>query len=86
MMIISLQYVVYKAPTELCKVLWGCLVEFYTHLVCFCLFGRSLEAVDCSADPGKISSRSKFFGSVDFLLSSYFLYLGSQEKWDLYLM
>ena len=53
MMITSLWYVVCRAHKELCKVLVGCLVEFYTHLVCFCLFSRSLEAVDCSADPGK---------------------------------
>ena len=71
MMITSLCHVVYKAPEELCKVLLRRLVEveFYTHLVCFGLFSRSLEAVDCSADPGKFWPISKFFGSLDLLLS-----------------
>ena len=39
-------------------------------MVYFGLFSRSLEAVDCSANPWKFWPRSKFFGSLDHLLSS----------------
>ena len=71
MMITSFWYVFYRTPTKLCKVLLGCCVGFYTLVVCFGLFSRSLEAVDCSADPWKFGPRSKFFGyfiSLQFLL------------------
>ena len=68
MMITSSWCVVYRAPTELCKALQGCLEEFYTHLFS-CLSSKSLEAVDCLGDPGKFRPRSKFFESVDLVLS-----------------
>jgi len=76
-MIASLWYVVYRAPTELCKVLRGCCVGFYALVVYFGLFSRSLEAMDCSADPWKFGPRSKLFGSLDHLLSSLIFH-----NWD----
>ena len=61
MMITSSWYVAYRAPTELCKVLLMCQVEFYMSLVCLGFLSKSLEA----AVPWKFWPRSKFFGSFD---------------------
>jgi len=53
-----------------CKDLMGCGVGFYTHVLNFGLFGKSLEVVDCSADSWKFWARLNLFGSLDHLLSS----------------
>ena len=83
MMITSLWYVAYRAPTELFEVLLRCRVEFYTLVDCFWftqqVFGssRSWEVL------AKIQVLWIFGSFIKFV---NFWYWGSQDKWDLYLM
>ena len=69
----------YRAPTELCKVLLGWCVGFHTLLVRFGLFSRSLEVVNCSADPWKFWPRSNLSTDLDLWIIyqfSKFFFIG----------